>query len=79
MKIDRDKLQSLDEKALGELIEKVVRAMGLGEARARRMAQNAPMIRMMLLRASDRDLERIVSAVGDEKASELLSSLEKKT
>jgi len=78
MEIDRKKLEALDEKTLGDMIYRVVRAMGLSEERARKMAANAPAMRVMLTRASDRDLARIVAAVGDKKAAEILSAIEKK-
>ena len=78
MEIDRKKLEALDEKTLLDMIYRVVRAMGFDDARAKKMAANAPMMRMMLLKASDRDLSRIVTAVGEKKASEILSAVEKK-
>ncbi|MBQ7364937.1 MAG: hypothetical protein IJW46_05010 [Clostridia bacterium] len=78
MKIDRDKVASLDEKALHDMIYQVVRAMGFSKERAEKMAANAPAMRLMLMKASDRDLERIVAAVGEKKAKELLSGVEKR-
>ncbi len=60
------------------MIYQVVRAMGLSDERAQKMAKNAPMMRRMLLNAGDRELEKIVSAVGEKKASEILSAIEKK-
>lgn len=78
MKIDREKLSSLDEKTLANMIYEVVCAMGFSKERAKRMAENAPRMRAMLAGASERDLQRIVSMVGEKKASELLSSVAKK-
>lgn len=78
MEIDRKKLEALDDGTLGDMIYRVVRAMGLGEARAKKMAANAPAMRVMLTRASDGDLARIIAAVGDKRASEILSAIEKK-
>ena len=78
MEIDRKKLEALDEQTLSDMIYRVVRAMGFDDSRAKKMAGNAPMMRMMLLKASDRDLSRIVTAVGEKKASEILSAVEKK-
>lgn len=78
MVIDRRKLESLDENTLRDMIYQVVRAMGFSDDRARKMASNAPAMRAMLAKASDRDLQRIVSAVGDKKAAEILSAIEKK-
>lgn len=78
MKIDRAKLEALDEKTLADMIFRVVRAMGFSEDRARKMAANAPAMRVMLAKASDRDLEKIVSAVGEKQASDILGAIEKK-
>ena len=78
MEIDRKKLEALDEKSLADLIYRVVRAMGLSDERARKMAANAPSVRLMLLKASDRDLAKIVTAVGEKRAGEILSAVEKK-
>lgn len=78
MKIDRAKLEALDEKTLADMIFRVVRAMGFSEDRARKMAANAPAMRVMLAKASDRDLEKIVSAVGEKQASDILGAIEKR-
>lgn len=78
MEFDAKKLAALDDAALGKLIYEVTRSMGMDEARARRMAQNAPSLRVMLAKASDRELRRIVSMVGEEKANEILSNLNQK-
>ncbi len=77
MKIDREKLSSLDERKLADMIYQTVRAMGFSEERARKMAANAPAMRVMLMKASDKDLNRIVSAVGEQRAGEILSSIKK--
>lgn len=78
MEIDAKKLASLDDAALAKLIFEVGCSMGMGEERARRMAKNAPALRGMLAKASDKDLNRIVSMVGEEKAAELLAAVNKK-
>lgn len=78
MVIDRTKLEALDDKTLGDMIYSAVRAMGFSEERARKMAQNAPAMRVMLTKASDRDLQRIVSFVGEKKAADILGAIEKK-
>lgn len=77
MEIDRNKLARLDNESLASLIYQIAKAMGLPEDRARRMAANAPMLRGMLAHASDRDLQRIISTVGEAKAAKILSSVEK--
>ena len=77
MEIDRNKLANLDEESLRSLIYQVCSAMGLPEERARRMAANAPILRGMLARAGERDMQKIVNAVGEEKAAEILSSVGK--
>jgi len=48
------------------------------EEKARRMAQNAPALRVMLAQAADKELNRIVSAVGEDKAAEILSKVNNK-
>ena len=78
MEFDAKKLASLDDRALGDLIYEVTRSMGMSEEKARRMAQNAPALRVMLAKASDKELKRIVSAVGEDKAAEILSKVNKK-
>ena len=78
MEFDAKKLASLDDRALGELIYEVTRSMGMSEEKARRMAQNAPALRVMLAKTSDKELKRIVSAVGEDKAAEILSKVNKK-
>lgn len=78
MEFDAKKLAALDDQALAELIYEVSRSMGMREDKAKRMAQNAPALRVMLAKASDQELRRIVSAVGEEKAAEILSAVNKK-
>lgn len=77
MDFDAKKLASLDDNTLAELIFEVTRSMGMSDDKARRMAQNAPSLRLMLSKASDKDLKRIVSAVGEDKAAEILSKVNK--
>jgi len=78
MDFDAKKLASLDDRALADLIYEVTRSMGMKEEKARRMAQNAPALRVMLAQASDKELNRIVSAVGEDKAAEILSKVNNK-
>lgn len=78
MEFDAKKLEALDDAALADLIYEVTRSMGMDESRARRMAQNAPSLRVMLSKASDRELRRIVSMVGEEKAAEIVSNIKNK-
>lgn len=78
MEFDAKKLASLDDGSLAELIYEVARSMGMSEDKARRMAQNAPALRVMLSKASDKELRRIVSVVGEEKAAAILSNLNQK-
>lgn len=77
MEFDAKKLSSLNDAALADLIYEVTRSMGMEEARARRMAQNAPALRLMLSKASEQDLRRIVSMVGEEKAAKILSDIKR--
>lgn len=77
MEFDAKKLSSLDDSALAELIYEVTRSMGMDDTRARRMAQNAPALRLMLSKASEQDLRRIVSMVGEEKAAKILSDIKR--
>lgn len=78
MEFDGRKLASLDDASLAKLIYEVVKAMGLPEEKARQMASNAPMLRVMLSKASDKELSRIMSAVGEKKAAEILASVNPK-
>ena len=78
MEFDAKKLAALDDRALADLIYEVTRSMGMKEAKARQMAQNAPALRVMLSKASDKELRRIVSAVGEDKAAAILSNLNQK-
>lgn len=78
MQIDGKKLANLDDESMAKLIYEVTKAMGLSDERARRMAANAPSLRQMLSRASERDLNRIVNMVGEKKAAEILSEVNKK-
>ena len=79
MEIDTKKLAALDEASLSAMIYEVARSMGLGEEKARRMASNAPAIRVMLAKASDRDVNRLVSMIGEKRAAEILSGVNPKT
>lgn len=75
MEIDAKKLATLDEASLSSMIYEVARSLGLNEEKARRMSGNAPAIRAMLNKASERDLNRIVSMLGEKRAGEILSKV----
>lgn len=75
MEIDTKKLAALDEERLSAMIYEVCRSMGMNEEKARKMAGNAPAMRIMLSRASEKDLNRIVSMVGEKRAAEILAGL----
>ncbi len=77
MEIDGKKLASLDDATLARLIYDVTRSMGLPEERCRRMAGNAPALRLMLSRASEEELKRVLSTIGETKAAEILASIDK--
>lgn len=78
MEIDARKLAALDEAKLATMIYEVCRSMGMSEEKARKMAQNAPAMRSMLAKASEKDLNRIVSMVGEKRAAEILAGIEGK-
>lgn len=77
MKITPEQLRSLDEKALSQLIYEISLAMGMSEDRARKASANSPAVRKMLKNADGRDINRIISAVGEERAKNILDSIGK--
>lgn len=64
---------SLDDAQFREMIRMAAAAMGLPAAAVNAAVANAPMLRMMLANASDRDLEKVVSQIGKDKTDEILS------
>ncbi len=64
---------SLDDTQFREMIRMAATAMGLPPAAVNSAVANAPMLRMMLANASDRDLQKVVNQIGKDKTDEILS------
>ena len=64
---------SLDDDQFREMIRMAATAMGLPAVAVNSAVANAPMLRMMLANASDRDLEKVVNQIGKDKTDEILS------
>ena len=76
MEIDRSKISKLCEltdNEFAELIKKSMMSAGCNENQARSAANVAPMIKKKLCNASKRDIDRIVSFIGEHQANEILS------
>lgn len=67
---------SLDDAQFREMIRMAATAMGLPPAAVNSAVANAPMLRMMLANASDRDLSQVVGRIGKEKTDEILSKFQ---
>ncbi len=67
---------SLSDEQFREMIRMAATAMGLPPATVNAATANAPMLKMMLAGASDRDLQRIVDQIGKEKTNEILSKFQ---
>lgn len=81
MQITREQLQkiaSIDEEILKNVIYNVAIANGASQAKARLIASNARVIKNQLANATDKDIQQIVSIVGEEKAAELIHMLTNK-
>lgn len=72
MNIDPSRLQGLDEATLAGMIYDIVRSMGMGEEKARAAAASAGQIKKTLENADERQIRRILSMVGDKRATEIL-------
>ncbi len=80
MQIDKAKLTALahlDDREFGEIIYKALKASGAGEAAARSAMNAAPIIKSKLKNASDKDIDRIVSFIGERTASDILGGMGK--
>jgi len=81
MQINKETLQKLaniDEEILKNIIYSVAIANGASPMKARMIAGNARMIKNQLANATDRDIEQIVSIVGEDKAAEILNMISNK-
>lgn len=67
---------SLSDEQFREMIRMAATAMGLPPAAVNSAVANAPMLKMMLAGASDRDLQKIVDQIGKEKTDEILSKFQ---
>lgn len=67
---------SLDENSFREMIRMAATAMGLPPAAVSSAVANAPVLRMMLANASDRDLQKVINQIGKDKTDEILSKFQ---
>ena len=75
---DYKDLRSLSEKELAEALYRVSVSMGADEKKARDTARRAGEIRKILQRSSDRELDKIMSAIGKERADGIISKVREK-
>ena len=68
----------LSEKELAEALYRVSISMGADEKKARDTARRAGEIRKILQRSSDRELDKIMSAIGKERADGIISKVKEK-
>ena len=74
-KVDQEmlrKLQSVDDATLRSIIQKLVRAGGGSEAKASIATANVGMLRRKLLSASPEQINRLLAAVDEKSAGEIL-------
>ncbi len=74
---DYKDLRSLSEKELAEALYRVSVSMGADEKKARETARRAGEIRKILQRSSDRELDKIMSAIGKERADGIIQNVKK--
>ncbi len=77
MKITPEQLRSLDEEALAQLIYEISIAMGMNPERAKKASANSPAVKKMLHNADSKDINRILSIVGEQRAQKILDSIKK--
>ena len=75
---DYKDLRSLSEKELAEALYRVSVSMGADEKKARETARRAGEIRKILQRSSDRELDKIISAIGKERADGIIQNVREK-
>jgi transcription antitermination factor NusA-like protein len=75
---DYKDLRSLSEKELAEALYRVSVSMGADEKKARETARRAGEIRKILQRSSDRELDKIMSAIGKERADGIIQNVREK-
>jgi hypothetical protein len=75
---DYKDLRSLSEKELAEALYRVSISMGADEKKARETARRAGEIRKILQRSSDRELDKIMSAIGKERADGIIQNVREK-
>ena len=77
MKITPEQLRSLDEEALAQLIYEISIAMGMNPERAKKASANSPAVKKMLQNADSKDINRILSVVGEQRAQKIPDSIKK--
>ena len=75
---DYSDVRSLSEKELAEALYRVSISMGADEKKARDTARRAGEIRKILQRSSDRELDKIMSAIGKERADGIIQNVREK-
>ena len=75
---DYSDVRSLSEKELAEALYRVSISMGADEKKARDTARRAGEIRKILQRSSDRELDKIMSAIGKERADGIIHNVREK-
>lgn len=77
-KIDSSALRALSTDELAKALYAISISMGASEAKAVKAANNAYTFKRMLEKATDADLARILSSVGEEKAKQILNDIKDK-
>ena len=75
MQIDRNKLAALtalDDREFAEVIYNALKSSGANESAARSAMSAAPIIKAKLKNASQKDIDRIISFIGEKTASDIL-------
>ena len=75
---DYSSIRSLSEKELAEALYRVSISMGADEKKARDTARKAGEIKKILQRSSDRELDKIMGAIGKERADGIISEVKEK-
>ena len=75
---DYSSIRSLSEKELAEALYRISISMGADEKKARDTARKAGEIKKILQRSSDRELDKIMGAIGKERADGIISEVKEK-
>ncbi len=78
MQIDKtmlDRLLSLDDVTLSRMISALAAATGIEKSAADAAVNNLRLVRASLSNATDADIEKVVSMLGEDRSAELLKKL----